>query len=160
MPINEKDIPVVRVLERTGPVIERIKKAPTRKLQLHLIPAEERGWHKKITYEKPIKNSRTGKIDLYQYTYERDRFPCARCGTNKYMLLILMGWDYAKYRSTRVKGSGVHRRCFKCDMLNGPLAEEKRYCEVKIIDRDISLERAKKIVKQYGLVPSSEDLHP
>jgi len=167
MVLNEDGVPCLRIGEHEVVGVRRIligtKKVkrgrgysnipeyfeePKLRLHIHLVPATERGWKKEIKFEKPLK-MRYG-IEIRQYRLTSDMFRCSRCRTSKHILLYLVGWSYERYPTLKHHGSGVMWRCFKCDMTQGAVAEDK-YGEVKVLKKDATEREAIKILKKYGL---------
>lgn len=128
---------------------------PIKKKIWKLIPASERGWRKEIVYEIPEVDQRRGKIELVQYHLTRERFICAGCNTSKYVRLRLMGWSYDKFPTLEHHGSGVVRRCFKCDTTTGPIAS-RDFGERTVLKENITPREAVAVLRKYGLdIPSA-----
>jgi len=167
--LNSKGVPCLRVVEVEDVGKKNIQVGTTRKKwgrgyreepvyaeeaikkkKMRLIPATERGWKKVIVFEKPLKHGLTGRIEIRQYRLESNNFRCSRCRTSRHILLYLVGWSYDKYPTLPHKGSGVMWRCFKCDLTQGAVDEDK-YGEGKTLTKDATEEEAVRILKKYGL---------
>ena len=123
--------------------------APVRKKVLKLIPVTERGWKKTITWEHPeIQQDRS--INIIQYHLDYHAFNCGHCKTNEHIYFRLMGWSYEKYHMVERKGSGVVRRCFKCDMTWGPFDPTQKGTW-RVIKTGATKEEAGEVIRKYGL---------
>jgi len=170
MPLNDDGVPCENAgvwekvgIEKVQVGITKIKKGrgyreepvfqekPVMKQFIRKVPLAERGWSREVTYEKPVYNRRAGTVDVVQYRYSSDHFVCSVCGTNRHTMLRLMGWSPTVHTQTEIKGAGVYRRCGKCDVTLGPIAEEKPFCEVETIERGVNRQRALELVRKYGL---------
>lgn len=169
MVLNDNGIPCMRIIEyevigtkpvqigtqrrkrgRGYQVVPEYMQVPNKKQKLRLIPATERGWKEEITFERPFKNSNTGRVEIHQYKLNKNNFRCSRCKTSKHILLYLVGWSYDKYPTLPHKGSGPVWRCFKCDLTVGPI-DPSKYGEEIILKKDATEREAIKILKKYGL---------
>ena len=127
---------------------EVFEKKPRYKQEIKLVPAVEMGWSETVIYEYKVRNQRFGRIELHQVRYTRDRWVCPKCGTNRYTLLKLIGWRPSEYHIP-VLGSGVFRRCFKCDITVGGY-QQGDMGESTVLKTDIPLMEAKDVIAKYG----------
>jgi len=173
MPLNDKGEPCenVGLWEEIGikkvPVgVRKVKRGrgfqevvvyddqPIRRRKWVLIPAEERGWHKEVTWEYPRVDDKTRVIDIVQYNLRHKAFHCPKCRTNDYIRLRILGHDWDEHRYLKHKGSGIFRRCFGCDHTTGPVdpvTKDNPKGTERVIKRGATKEEAFAILKKYGL---------
>lgn len=175
MPLNEKDEPCEEVFEYEDVSTKRVvvgtrkikrgrgyqdvpefNEIPIKKKIRKLIPAEQRGWGKKISWETP-RRDRSGRIDLVQYTINYIHHACPRCKTNDYVRLKLVGWDFHKHRYLQHKGTGPVLKCFKCGftekMSYGKLESPTKKEKGVVVKTSVTIEEARQAVLKYGVEP-------